>query len=212
MKHAVSRIIALTLTLFLVLTAAACGGATTTTTTAKPAGTTAAATTAAPTTTARKEPVTITSLHSEGTVPSQNPSIVEEVRKKTNVNWQPTLVGPADYDTKLNSMIAAKTLPDIFSFTFVKGQDYANNGMLTKLDDLLKQYGSEILANRKDYLGTGLNSSGTTWGIPQPAGYQDALAVRSDWLKNLNLEVPKTLDQFYNVLKAFTKNDPDKDG
>jgi putative aldouronate transport system substrate-binding protein len=36
--------------------------------------------------------------------------------------------------------------------------------------------------------------------------------VRQDWLDKLHLQQPKTLDDYYNVLKAFKEQDPDGDG
>ena len=36
--------------------------------------------------------------------------------------------------------------------------------------------------------------------------------IRKDWLRNLGLEEPKTVDEFYTVLEAFTNNDPDQNG
>ena len=36
--------------------------------------------------------------------------------------------------------------------------------------------------------------------------------VRKDWLDELNLPEPATLDDYYNVLKAFTEQDPDGNG
>ena len=36
--------------------------------------------------------------------------------------------------------------------------------------------------------------------------------VRQDWMEKLNLEEPKTLDDFYNVFKAFKEQDPDGNG
>ena len=36
--------------------------------------------------------------------------------------------------------------------------------------------------------------------------------IRGDWLNNLNLKMPDTFDELYEVLKAFTFNDPDKNG
>jgi putative aldouronate transport system substrate-binding protein len=36
--------------------------------------------------------------------------------------------------------------------------------------------------------------------------------IRMDWLKKLNLPVPKTFDDYFNVLKAFTTEDPDGNG
>lgn len=36
--------------------------------------------------------------------------------------------------------------------------------------------------------------------------------IRQDWLDNLNLEVPTTIDELHDVMAAFTKNDPDGNG
>ena len=36
--------------------------------------------------------------------------------------------------------------------------------------------------------------------------------VRADWLEKLGLDVPETLDEFYEVLKAFKERDPDGNG
>jgi putative aldouronate transport system substrate-binding protein len=38
------------------------------------------------------------------------------------------------------------------------------------------------------------------------------ILIRTDWLKKLNLEMPKTTDQLYQVAKAFTDKDPDGNG
>lgn len=40
----------------------------------------------------------------------------------------------------------------------------------------------------------------------------ETLWIRQDWLDNLNLEVPKTLDELDDVLYAFTNDDPDGNG
>ena len=36
--------------------------------------------------------------------------------------------------------------------------------------------------------------------------------VRQDWLDAVGKEVPTIIDEFYDVLVAFTKNDPDGNG
>jgi putative aldouronate transport system substrate-binding protein len=36
--------------------------------------------------------------------------------------------------------------------------------------------------------------------------------IRADWLKKLNLQMPTTMDELYNVLVAFRDNDPNGDG
>jgi putative aldouronate transport system substrate-binding protein len=217
MKQSKTRFLSVAVALLFLFTLAACQGETTTTTgTTAPAGTTqtttAAPTTTEATTTEPRDPVTITSLHSEVTVPVEEPSIVLKVRELTGVNWEPMLVGPADEQTKLNSLIAARDLPDLFAFDIIKGQEYIQSGILTQLDDLLAEYGPDILENRGEYLASGLNSPGETWGIPWAPGYHNALAVRTDWLDNVGLDMPETLDEFYDVLSAFTNEDPNQNG
>ena len=57
------------------------------------------------------------------------------------------------------------------------------------------------------------NMDGKLYGVPD--GQQKLhgfAAVRDDWLAELGLTVPSTLDDLREVLRAFTKNDPDGDG
>ncbi len=39
-----------------------------------------------------------------------------------------------------------------------------------------------------------------------------SIIIRTDWLENVGLEMPKTIDEFYDVLKAFKEKDPDGNG
>ncbi len=51
------------------------------------------------------------------------------------------------------------------------------------------------------------------WGFPM--GYNQTMFTRSfrkDWLDNLGLEVPKTIDDFAKAMEAFTEEDPDQNG
>jgi putative aldouronate transport system substrate-binding protein len=155
---------------------------------------------------------TVTSLHSENTMLVAAPKIVLEAVKRLNIDWKPMVVGSADFTAKRNAMIAARTIPDIFSFGLVDGLNYIDNGLIIQLDALLAKQGADIVANRKEYLKGGLNTGGKTWGIPQPPGYPMEMCIRTDWLKNLNMAVPKNTEDFYQVMKAFTRNDPNKNG
>lgn len=38
------------------------------------------------------------------------------------------------------------------------------------------------------------------------------LYIRRDWLNNLNLKVPNTMEEFYKTLKAFKTQDPNGNG
>jgi putative aldouronate transport system substrate-binding protein len=64
----------------------------------------------------------------------------------------------------------------------------------------------------KDILNN-VSIEGRYFGIYRARDYpRTGMIYREDWLQNLGLAVPKTLDELYNVLRAFTYNDPDKNG
>lgn len=54
---------------------------------------------------------------------------------------------------------------------------------------------------------------GRLYGLPLERGIaRDALVYRYDWLENLGLEEPKTVEDMVNMFIAFTKDDPDGNG
>lgn len=56
---------------------------------------------------------------------------------------------------------------------------------------------------------------GKYYSIPEtrPGDAQrNVIGIRGDWLDNLGLEVPHTIEEFENVLDAFTYGDPDGNG
>ncbi|MBQ7840293.1 MAG: extracellular solute-binding protein [Lachnospiraceae bacterium] len=98
-----------------------------------------------------------------------------------------------------------------------KTADYAQlvaQNAAMDVTELLEKYGSNILANvnEKDW-SIVTNDDGSITGIPYPGSQQPAdtlygnftggIAFRSDLLEDLNLEIPQTLDELYNVLKAY---------
>lgn len=72
------------------------------------------------------------------------------------------------------------------------------------------------LDNFKDLNPLALNNyaiEGRLYGLPLERGLsRDALTYRYDWLQNLGLEEPKTVDGMVNMWLAFTKDDPDGNG
>jgi ABC-type glycerol-3-phosphate transport system substrate-binding protein len=55
------------------------------------------------------------------------------------------------------------------------------------------------------------DESGDIWGIPIDSAHPiyEARGYRKSWLENLSLNVPNTVDEFYEVMRAFTYDDPD---
>ena len=55
---------------------------------------------------------------------------------------------------------------------------------------------------------------GKLYGLPQFLGSPAAniVWVRTDWMKQLNLPDPKSMDHLVAIASAFANKDPDKDG
>lgn len=91
--------------------------------------------------------------------------------------------------------------------------NFAKSDQFLALDDLVAQYGPNIQKYRPE------NSwwkaeDGKIYGIPcRYAEMADiSFTIRQDWLDNLGLGMPTTLDELYEVAKAFTFQDPDGNG
>ena len=154
--------------------------------------------------------------------------IWKEAEKRTGIK----ITGVAsesisDSSQAYNTMLVSKTLPDIIHYTTGELENLAVDGGLIPLDDLIDEYAP----NLKEYFETypeakhactvevdgedhiyyinGSNAGIENGGLP---AVQKGWFIRTDWIKKLGLEVPKTLDEFYNVLTAFRNNDPNGNG
>lgn len=98
---------------------------------------------------------------------------------------------------------------------------YVESGILIPLDDYINE---ELTPNLckvfQDYPSAKAVSTfvdGHIYTLPryseEQAGYlEDVLFINKAWLDKLNLEVPTTIDELYEVLKAFKTGDPNGNG
>jgi putative aldouronate transport system substrate-binding protein len=92
--------------------------------------------------------------------------------------------------------------------------NFALNGAFVALDDKLdKNMPNVVKKLPKDILKLVAASDNKLYGVPNVRdGGARGYWVRQDWLQKLNIQPPKTLDDYYKMLKAFTENDPDGNG
>lgn len=160
---------------------------------------------------------TITWLIAQDNNVPENTEIQQELSQRLGINLQIINVNSSDYDTKLNTLIAADTLPDIFSTYGQTAIDLRDAGKLADWAPYLEEHGADI---RKEFaegelesLDVNRNQDGKIYGINSHAGmYISNFHIRKDWLKNLNMEVPTTVEELYEMFKAFRFNDPDQNG
>ncbi|HEY7418737.1 MAG TPA: hypothetical protein VH593_26395 [Ktedonobacteraceae bacterium] len=157
----------------------------------------------------------------EVSAPPSNWSLYTTVHQKLNVNLKVELL-PLGNDgiTKMSAAAAANALPDFFQVSGTIGTSiffqWVNQGLVAPVDSLLPM----MPQRTKDrYSGAELNKlftiNGKLYALAESSGLLNKRAgyfIRKDWLDKLGLQMPKTLDDLMNVVKAFTFQDPDGDG
>ncbi|MGG1556079.1 ABC transporter substrate-binding protein [Paenibacillus ferrarius] len=121
-------------------------------------------------------------------------------------------------EDKLNVLLASGSAPDfIQDYNPLNKNAWYASKQLMPLDDLIEKHSVEYKALLNKYpilrkLGTQDDGKLYEVGAFTQTDINWVFLVRNDWLKKLNLEVPKTTEELYNVVKAFTENDPDGNG
>ncbi|MGG1556363.1 extracellular solute-binding protein [Paenibacillus ferrarius] len=121
-------------------------------------------------------------------------------------------------EDKLNVMFASGEAPDLIQDYDGKNRStWYESKQLLPLDDLIDKYSVEYKALLQKYpllRKYGTRSDGKLYDIAVLAKLDVnwVYLVRTDWLKKLGLEAPKTTDELLTVAKAFTEKDPDGNG
>lgn len=146
-----------------------------------------------------------------------------EKRTNVHVDWA-VVPGGDDTPTKVNAMIAAGDMPDVFMTPFTPsqlalfGQD---QGLLIPLDDLIDQYGVEINRVFKGYpiaKEVCTAPDGKMYSLPYVndcfhcQGSKNRAWIYQPWLDKLGLDMPTTTDELEEVLTAFKEGDPNGNG
>lgn len=139
---------------------------------------------------------------------------IVEMEKALNVkiNW---ITIPSDAIAERKAvMLASGDMPDVFGGGWLTDQDIMQNSQLfVQLDELLPQYGKNIIANLEDVTGGDWVNcmtypDGHIYSI-MGGNYKSAVVPRAtpwwrqSWLDAVGMTTPTTTEELYNVLKAF---------
>jgi len=119
-----------------------------------------------------------------------------------------------EYDQTLQTRAAANDLPDLFQISPISVPILADQGLLGDWTPLIEQMPDFVAAKDVEELKNIGLMDGQILALTtrNPSPFKGIVVVRQDWLDNLGLEVPVTLDDYLNVMKAFTEDDPDGNG
>lgn len=148
-------------------------------------------------------------------VPENDP-IKQKIEEAADVTLDHIAPPAANYDEKVNIILSSNDLPDLVKLSnahFNDMFDYVEQGALMDLTDLVNENCPNILENIPQEALERCMVDGRLYGIPVWCSPQRMnFVVRQDWLDNLDLEAPTTLDELYTVMKAFVEDDPDGNG
>ncbi|MBW7456065.1 extracellular solute-binding protein, partial [Paenibacillus sepulcri] len=139
----------------------------------------------------------------------------QDWQKKTGVSLEFTAPPTGQTQEALNVMLASGDLPDMIEYNFLGfpgGPEKAiNDGYILKLNDLIDKYAPNLkkfLQENPDIDKMVKTDSGSYYAFPFIRGdeylrvFQGPI-IRKDWLDELGLSVPETIDEWTAALTAF---------
>lgn len=126
----------------------------------------------------------------------------------------------ADWMESLSLRINADDMPDMFFFVpndtnyMTAYTNFVEKQMIIPLSDLATKEDTPYLyayLNSPEF--EDLRIDGKMYFMPSYAGvYSNTIYVRQDWLDKLGMKAPETIEEFEEMLRAFTEDDPDGNG
>ncbi|TYP76482.1 ABC transporter substrate-binding protein [Paenibacillus methanolicus] len=145
------------------------------------------------------------------------------LEEKTNIQIDWDIVPGSAAAEKLNLVLAGGDLPDVIMNMWVSNAQqmvYGSQGIIIPLNDLIEKYGKEtkrIFAENPLIQEAITAPDGKIYALPSPndcyhCSMIQKMWVYQPWLDELGLKKPTTTDEFYEMLKAFKTQDPNKNG
>ena len=166
------------------------------------------------------EPLTLTAhIHwNDRYVLTDDMIIPKEAAKYTNITLEGTASSmDSDSTQSFNLMITSQELPDLVGGNRQDILKYGMEGAFIPLNDLIDEYAPDIkkiLDENPDVKGAITAEDGNIYQIPFMFSdlVSEAYFIRQDWLDKVGMEIPTTVDELHDVLKAFLDQDANGNG
>ena len=152
--------------------------------------------------------------------------MLQEMEETTNVHIEWELVEDSTYNDTRSIKLTSGDLPDVVKngLTATEIIRYGNDGLFIPLDELQEKYAPNYMAAMDSDYGkqVAMKACSTTpdghrytfacTGLAPWIGLNRIGAINTDWLEAVGMDMPTTLDEFTEVLKAFKTKDPNGNG
>lgn len=148
----------------------------------------------------------------------------DRLNSLTDVTITYDLLSAGDGADALKLRFASGDYPEVIMGNFLQTSDvskYAANGILLPLDEYINETDTpNIYKFFEDYpksKAANYLPDGHMYSLPQfveyePQYLENTIFINKTWLDKLNLEIPKTMDDLLEVLRAFKTGDPNGNG
>lgn len=177
-----------------------------------------------------KEKVSLKMMSQSAALAPKDPNdklIFQRLEEDTNVHIDWTNYN-ADFIEKRNLDIASGDLPDAIYNAGAGDYDLLNwseSGIIVPIEDVIEEHMpnlKKIFEEKPEYKKLSTAPDGHIYSLPwiEELGegkesihtVNDMAWINVEWLDNLGLEMPKTMDELVTVLEAFKTKDPNKNG
>lgn len=128
---------------------------------------------------------------------------------KLDIQWVPS----SGYGEKVTAAMGSGEYPMAMLVTEKSSSVIQNSrgGTFWDLTDKTSKYPN--LSKQNPTVLNNISIDGKVYGVYRARTLgRNGMTIRKDWLDKLGLKMPETIDEFYNVLKAFKEQDPDGNG
>lgn len=214
------KLTAMLLALVLILSMAACGASAPAPTEAPkaPEAPVVENTAAEP---AVKESQTFTAVYSSDhqTDLNETSALMGILEEKTGVHIDWTIVTSANKTEQLQLLLAGDKLPDMFlGDACIDTAKYYQEGILWDITDMIPEYMPNYMAMLEEYptmMDMTRQADGRIYSLPRITPYYQtggAMYINTEWLAQMNKEMPTTTEELYEILCAFRDNDMNGNG
>ncbi len=135
------------------------------------------------------------------------------------VDYDWIVKGGDEYDQKLNIALATGDIPEFVSVTPLQVKQLAEAGLIMPLDEVYEKYASDLTKSVLMETGTApfdaATIDGKLYALPEVDStlmLADVIWIRADWLEQLGLAEPPTMDELVAAMEAFCAADFDGNG
>ena len=165
--------------------------------------------------------IKIMAKHSSPQLSDSDKKFVEAIENLNNVKLELEIPPATGYDERLQLMLASGEYPDLIFFSNTMDPSFRNavkDNIIIPVNEYVKS-----AKNLNDYTYPAswdelkINLDDQIYGIPRTSVVRnDGYFVRKDWLDQIGFELPAnsevTIEQFEEILRKFTLEDPDNNG